>query len=99
LQEYTARTLAAAVRAHAPQAAIYVCGGGAHNAELLAALSRLLAPQPVSTTQALGLNPDYVEAVAFAGFARRTLQGRPSSIASVTGARGARILGGIYRAW
>jgi anhydro-N-acetylmuramic acid kinase len=98
LQEYTARTLAAAVQAHAPQAAIYLCGGGAHNAALLAALTRLLAPQRVSTTLALGLHPDYVEAVAFAGFARRTLAGLSSSMASVTGARGARILGGIFSA-
>jgi anhydro-N-acetylmuramic acid kinase len=98
LQEYTACTLAAAVKACAPQAAIYVCGGGAHNAGLLAAITRLLAPQPVSTTMALGLNPDYVEAVAFAAFARRTLAGLSSSLPSVTGARGARILGGIYPA-
>jgi anhydro-N-acetylmuramic acid kinase len=96
LQEYTARTLAAAVRAHAPAAALYVCGGGAHNAGLLAALARLLAPQAVSTTLALGLNPDYVEAVAFAWFAKRTLEGQPSSLASVTGAHGARVLGGVY---
>ena len=45
----------------------------------------------------LGLDPDYVEAVAFAWFARRTLAGLPSSAGSVTGARGARILGGVYR--
>jgi anhydro-N-acetylmuramic acid kinase len=45
----------------------------------------------------LGLDPDYVEAVAFAWFARRTLAGQTSSAGSVTGARGARILGGIYR--
>ena len=96
LQEYTARTLSAAVRVHAPGAALYVCGGGAHNAGLLAALSKLLAPRPVTTTAALGLNPDYVEAVAFAWFAKRTLAGGSSSLASVTGARGARVLGGIY---
>jgi anhydro-N-acetylmuramic acid kinase len=51
----------------------------------------------VATTQALGLDPDYVEAIAFAWFARRTLAGLPSNAGSVTGARGPRILGGIYR--
>ena len=50
----------------------------------------------VATTAALGLDPDYVEAIAFAWFARRTLAGLPSSAPSVTGARGARILGGVY---
>jgi anhydro-N-acetylmuramic acid kinase len=98
LLEYSAVTIAAAVRQYAPLAALYVCGGGAHNAGLLAALTRLLAPNPVATTEKLGLNPDYVEAVAFAWFAKRTLQGLPSNAPSVTGARGARILGGIYPA-
>jgi anhydro-N-acetylmuramic acid kinase len=96
LLEYTAATVAAEVRRHAPDAAVYACGGGAHNAALLAALSRWLAPNRVSTTEVLGLDPDYVEAIAFAWFARRTLEGLPSSAASVTGARGARVLGGIY---
>jgi anhydro-N-acetylmuramic acid kinase len=51
----------------------------------------------VASTRVLGLDPDYVEAVAFAWFAQRTLAGLPSSAGSVTGARGERILGGIYR--
>jgi anhydro-N-acetylmuramic acid kinase len=96
LQEFTAATLATAVSAAAPGAALYVCGGGAHNGALLAALARRLTPSPVATTQALGLDPDYVESVAFAWFARRTLASQTSSAASVTGARGPRILGGIY---
>jgi 1,6-anhydro-N-acetylmuramate kinase len=45
----------------------------------------------------ISLHPDYVEAVAFAWFARRTLDGLTSSAGSVTGAAGARILGGVYR--
>jgi len=62
-----------------------------------AALARLASPNRVATTAALGLDPDYVEAVAFAWFARRTLAGLPSSAGRVTGAEGARILGGVYR--
>jgi anhydro-N-acetylmuramic acid kinase len=98
LLEYTAATVAADVRRFAPEAAVYACGGGAHNAGLLAALAHRLAPNRVATTATLGLDPDYVEAIAFGWFARRTLAGLPSSAPSVTGARGARILGGIYRA-
>jgi anhydro-N-acetylmuramic acid kinase len=97
LQQYTAATVAAAVREYAPGAALYACGGGAHNGGLLQALRELIAPARVASTAALGLDPDYVEAVAFAWFARRTLEGQPSSAGSVTGARGARILGGVYR--
>jgi anhydro-N-acetylmuramic acid kinase len=97
LQQFTATTVAAAVRKHSPGAALYVCGGGARNTGLLAAIARGLAPYPVATTVALGLDPDYIEAVAFAWFARRTLAGLTSSAGSVTGASGARILGGVYR--
>jgi len=97
LQQFTAATVAAAVHEHAPGAALYVCGGGSHNAGLLDALARLVAPNPVASTAALGLDPDYVEAAAFAWFARRTLDGLTSSAGSVTGAEGARILGGVYR--
>jgi anhydro-N-acetylmuramic acid kinase len=97
LQQFTAVSIAAAVRKHAPGAALYVCGGGARNTGLLDALARQVAPNRVATTAALGLDPDFVEAVAFAWFARRTLDGLTSSAGSVTGAAGARILGGIYR--
>jgi anhydro-N-acetylmuramic acid kinase len=97
LLEFTAASVAAAVRQFAPGAALYACGGGAHNQALLSAIGRLVAPNPVSSTAVLGLDPDYVEAVAFAWFAQRTLAGMTSSAGSVTGARGARILGGVYR--
>ena len=97
LQQFTAATLAAAVRQYAPGASLYVCGGGAHNIGLLDAIAALIAPNRVATTAALGLDPDFVEAVAFAWFAKRTLEGLTSSAGSVTGAKGARILGGVYR--
>jgi anhydro-N-acetylmuramic acid kinase len=97
LQQFTAETVAAAVRQYAPGASLYLCGGGAHNLGLHKALESLLAPNRVASTAALGLDPDYVEAVAFAWFAMRTLEGLTSSAGSVTGAKGARILGGIYR--
>jgi anhydro-N-acetylmuramic acid kinase len=97
LQQFSAATLAAAVRQYAPGAALYVCGGGAHNLGLRNAIAALIAPNPVASTAALGLDPDYVEAVAFAWFAKRTLEGLTSSAGSVTGAKGARILGGVYR--
>jgi anhydro-N-acetylmuramic acid kinase len=97
LQQFTARSLADAVRRYAPGAALYVCGGGARNVNLLKAIAQLIAPQRVASTEALGLDPDFVEAVAFAWFAKRTLGGLTSSAGGVTGATGARILGGVFR--
>ncbi|KGE04556.1 anhydro-N-acetylmuramic acid kinase [Pseudohaliea rubra] len=77
---------------------VYVCGGGAHNDDLMRRLHRALAPASLATTQALGLDPDWVEAAAFAWLARETLAGRPGNAPVVTGAVGPRVLGGIYPA-
>jgi anhydro-N-acetylmuramic acid kinase len=97
LLQYTAATIAVAVQQYAPAASLYLCGGGAHNRALQDAIARRVAPLEVSSTAKLGLNPDFVEAVAFAWFAHRTLAEQTSTLPSVTGARGARILGAIYR--
>jgi len=77
---------------------IYVCGGGAHNAAALQRLQALLPKTRIATTDALGLAPDWVEAVAFAWLAQRTLAGLPGNLPEVTGARGPRVLGAIYPA-
>jgi len=75
---------------------IYVCGGGSHNAQLMGELARRLAPASLSSTAALGIEPDWVEAATFAWLASRTLAGLAGNAPVVTGARGPRILGGIY---
>jgi anhydro-N-acetylmuramic acid kinase len=77
---------------------VYVCGGGARNAALVALLTQQLAPRKVAATDVLGVDAEHVEAFAFAWLARQTLHSQPGSLPAVTGARGARILGAIYRA-
>ncbi|NQX89947.1 MAG: anhydro-N-acetylmuramic acid kinase, partial [Halioglobus sp.] len=76
----------------------YVCGGGGHNQFLMGRLRAALQPAKVSTTGAIGIGPDWVEAAAFAWLASRTLQGLAGSSPSITGAAGARVLGGVYLA-
>ena len=61
-------------------------------------LQLLLPDTPVVSTEKYGIHPDWVEAMAFAWLARQTMTGLPGNIASVTGAQGPRILGGIYLA-
>jgi anhydro-N-acetylmuramic acid kinase len=94
----TARSIADAVRAHAVATReILVCGGGVHNPVLVAAIAAALAPIKVASTAALGIDPDFVEAMTFAWLARERLAGRAAENAhAVTGARGPRVLGGIY---
>jgi len=75
---------------------IFICGGGGHNRDLLARLRAQLPGIPVATTGILGLDPDWVEAAAFAWLAHQTLAGRAGNLPSVTGARHPVLLGGIY---
>ncbi len=97
LTELTARSIADAILKHnLYDAEVYVCGGGAHNSYLLERLRRHLGTLSVTTTAALGLPADWVEACAFAWLAKRCLAQLPGNLPSVTGARGERILGGIY---
>jgi anhydro-N-acetylmuramic acid kinase len=93
----TADTIAGAVRRYCAGArAVFVCGGGAYNRALLARLAALLPGRRVGTTAALGVEPEHVEALAFAWLARQALKGRPGNLPAVTGARGPRVLGAIY---
>ncbi|MGE5624692.1 MAG: anhydro-N-acetylmuramic acid kinase [Bacillota bacterium] len=99
LSELTARSIAEAVHAEAPEAKqVYVCGGGAHNAHLMARLAAQLPEAKVQSTAALGLHPDWVEAAGFAWLAHRTLQSLPGNLPSVTGAARSTVLGAIYPA-
>lgn len=77
---------------------VYVCGGGSHNDTLLNRLAELLPENRVTTTQALNLHPDWVEAAAFGWLAKQTLNNLPGNLPDVTGAKGERILGAIYPA-
>ena len=79
-----------------PIAALYVCGGGAHNAYLLQRLQAQLPGVEIASTAIRGLDPDWVEACAFAWLARRRLRGESGNLPSVTGAREACLLGSVH---
>lgn len=99
LTELTACVCAADLRRHgAACRQLYVCGGGALNQELMRRLQGHLPEVKVESSEAAGLPPLQVEAAAFAWLACRTLAGETGSLESVTGARGARVLGAIYPA-
>jgi anhydro-N-acetylmuramic acid kinase len=97
LCEFTAATVAEALlREQADVARLLVCGGGVHNGALLERLRARLPGVAVDSTALHGLDPDFVEAVAFAWLACETLAGRPGNLPSVTGARGPRVLGAVH---
>ncbi len=98
----TATTIADAVRAMGgldrPVQEVMVCGGGAHNAALMAALAAALPDSRITTTAERGWPVSQVEAAAFAWLARQAVLGLPGNEPQVTGARGPRIMGAIYPA-
>jgi len=77
---------------------ILVCGGGVHNAELMRRLGESMPTLGLSSTATAGLDPDWVEAAAFAWLAMRRLQNLPGNLPSVTGAQRAVTLGAIHTA-
>ncbi len=94
LLELTARTVAQALPDGGGD--LIVCGGGALNGRLLARLSALATGWKVETTESLGIDPQLVEAVAFAYFASRTCSGLPANLPIVTGASRECLLGAVY---
>ena len=99
LLELSARTIVESLTgAQENTEELLVCGGGAHNAALMARLSQLLPGARVASTATHGVDPDWVEAMAFAWLAQCCLDGIAANRPCVTGARGLRVLGAIYPA-
>jgi anhydro-N-acetylmuramic acid kinase len=99
LLELTCTTIAQAIQQHCVGAKeIYLCGGGAHNQTLHNRLAALLPDSTVQTTNVLGVDSDYLEAIAFAWLAQQTLHGQAANLPLVTGAKHPCILGAIYPA-
>lgn len=99
LLELTCLTVAQSIQKHCADAKeIYLCGGGAHNQTLRNRLIALLPDSSIQTTNALGVDSDYLEAIAFAWLAQQTLKGQPSNLPLVTGAKHPCVLGAIHHA-
>ena len=95
----TVHSVRDALRATQPETRrLIVCGGGVHNTQLMTALAAALPAMTVVSSAAHGLDPDFVEAMAFAWLAREHLAGRPGNLPAVTGAAGPRVLGALYPA-
>ena len=99
LTEFTARACVNDVLRHSADASeLIVCGGGALNGLLMQRLQAGLPNVRVLSSAERGMPPLQVEAAAFAWLARQTVLGLPGNLPKVTGAQGARILGGIFKA-
>lgn len=99
LLELSGVSIAASIQTYCADAQeLYLCGGGAHNQTLRNRLAQLLPDSRIFTTSEIGVDGDYLEAIAFAWLAQQSLQNIPANLPLVTGARHACILGAIHPA-
>jgi anhydro-N-acetylmuramic acid kinase len=98
LLSLTISTVAHAILDQAPNCGrVIVCGGGAENSALMAGLQAHVG-RPVQTSAALGIDPQWVEPMAFAWLAAQALAGLSGTVDGLTGARGPRVLGVVHPA-
>jgi anhydro-N-acetylmuramic acid kinase len=90
LLAFTAQSIANAIMALAEQGKVYLCGGGVHNAALVAALRQMMnsasSAYEINPMQAVNIDGDQLEAMAFAWLAYAFDQGLISNMPAVTGA-------------
>jgi anhydro-N-acetylmuramic acid kinase len=75
---------------------VFACGGGVMNSALMQLLADAMPQSTVSSTSELGLDPNWVEACAFAWLAKQRLELKPGNLPAVTGASRETVLGGLY---
>ncbi|MCX5773508.1 MAG: anhydro-N-acetylmuramic acid kinase [Fusobacteria bacterium] len=98
LLDLTLKSLVNDIKKYCPKIdALYLCGGGAYNTYLVEKLKESLGDVIIETTQKIGLHPQWMEAVAFAWFAKRRIEELPANLPSVTGANQLTLLGALYK--
>ncbi|WP_414566637.1 MULTISPECIES: anhydro-N-acetylmuramic acid kinase [unclassified Anabaena] len=97
LTELTVASIAHSYQTFLPQMPqqVLLCGGGSRNLYLKQRLQSLLPSVPVMTTDEVGLNADFKEAIAFAVLAYWRQLGIPGNLPAATGAPYEVLLGEI----
>ncbi|WP_372873312.1 anhydro-N-acetylmuramic acid kinase [Shewanella sp.] len=98
LLDLTCRSIAQDIYKLSWEGELFVCGGGALNGALMRRLAALLPGYSIATTSALGVDPKWVEGIAFAWLAARHHLGLPANLPAVTGASREAVLGARFPA-
>lgn len=96
LQRFTAEIIANSLQQHSQIRRLALCGGGVHNTGLFQSIQQLLPEITVMSTQDLGIDPDYLEAMTFAWLAQQNLLGTVFDLKSITGSKKPIRLGTVY---
>ncbi len=94
----TTQSISNAIQTWAPNTSrMLLCGGGSYNPYLVSQLQNSMPNIPVETSSKHGISEEWMEAMAFAWYAKRKLEGKTANIPSVTGASKKVILGETYQ--
>lgn len=96
LMALTVQSIADQITCIAKTGEVFVCGGGAHNTLIMKQLAESLTSFNINTTDALGIAPDWIEAVGFAWLGYCRINEKNSNLPSVTGAKKTVSLGDIF---
>lgn len=97
LAQFTAASIQQSITEYLPSIrTLIICGGGSHNTYLFSLLKKLLPEIHVCSSADYGIDPDWVEAMAFAWLAKQTLEHKAVELTDITGANKNVILGAIY---
>ncbi len=96
LLEFSAITISEQIRQQSKPCDVFVCGGGALNPLLMARLQSLMPLHNINDSNALDIDPMFVEAIAFAWLAEQRILKTPIALKTVTGAQQDAILGCVY---
>ena len=101
LVELTVQSIAEHLLKYLPECReLIICGGGTRNTFLIErltlAIQHHLPNNLVISSEEIGLDPQTIEAIAFAWLAWSFVRRKPSNIPSVTGALGPRVLGTLH---
>jgi len=95
LVQFTVASIAEGIaRSKLRSGRVLICGGGAKNGFLIHRLRLALQGWTVLPTAEVGIDPDMVEALAFAWLARQRIEMRPVQL--TTGSLRPRLLGAVY---
>lgn len=99
LTELTAASIVHSYRTFLPRLPdrVLLCGGGSKNRYLKERIQKLLVPILVLSTDEVGVNADFKEAIAFAVLAYWRIRNIPGNLPTVTGAKHAALLGEIHK--
>ncbi len=75
---------------------LVLCGGGTHNHALQHELTRQLPGLNILSSQKVGIDPDYIEAMMFAWLADKAMNRVPLDFGLITGAKRQAIYGAMY---